>query len=47
MMKVTSVYPTRTFKLILEFENKEYRILDIKEDSQFYWLKSETILRCL
>ncbi|MRG86350.1 DUF2442 domain-containing protein [Salinibacillus xinjiangensis] len=27
---MTSVYPTRTFKLILEFEKKEYRLLDKK-----------------
>ncbi|MCM3624322.1 DUF2442 domain-containing protein [Brevibacillus borstelensis] len=30
-MRITSVYPTRTFKLIMEFEQKEYRILDVKE----------------
>ncbi|HLR40833.1 MAG TPA: DUF2442 domain-containing protein [Virgibacillus sp.] len=30
-MKITSVYPTRTFKLILEFDKKEYRMLDIKK----------------
>lgn len=29
-MRVTSVFATVTFKLILEFENSEYRILDIK-----------------
>lgn len=30
-MKITSVYATRTFKLILEFGKKEYRMLDIKK----------------
>lgn len=30
-MKVTSVYPTRTFKLIVEFDRKEYRMLNIKK----------------
>lgn len=30
-MKITSVYPTRTFKLILEFDKKEYRMLNIKK----------------
>lgn len=29
-MRVTSVFPTRTFKLILEFDKKEYRVLDVK-----------------
>lgn len=46
-MKVTSVYPTRTFKLILEFDYNEYRVLDIREfldGAQVYWLKSEPML---
>lgn len=30
-MRITSVYPTRTFKLIMEFDKKEYRILDMKK----------------
>lgn len=30
-MKVTSVFATVTFKLILEFNNSEYRLLDIKQ----------------
>lgn len=30
-MRVTSVFPTRTFKLIVEFDKTEYRILDIKK----------------
>lgn len=30
-MRVTSVFPTRTFKLIVEFDKKEYRMLDIKK----------------
>ncbi|GGA74299.1 DUF2442 domain-containing protein [Ornithinibacillus halotolerans] len=36
-MKITSVYPTRTFKLILEFDMREYRMLNIKK-----FLKSDT-----
>lgn len=30
-MRVTSVFPIRTFKLIVEFDKKEYRLLDIKK----------------
>lgn len=30
-MKITSVYPTRKFKLVLEFDEKDYRIIDIKQ----------------
>lgn len=29
-MRITSVYPMRTFKLIMEFEHREYRIMDIR-----------------
>ncbi len=40
-MKVTSVYPTRTFKLILEFDYNEYRVLDIRE-----FLDGAQVSRC-
>ncbi|MDF1510679.1 DUF2442 domain-containing protein [Robertmurraya sp. DFI.2.37] len=30
-MRILSFYPIKTFKLILEFENKEYRIVDMKK----------------
>lgn len=30
-MRILSFYTTKTFKLILEFENKEYRILDMQK----------------
>ncbi|WP_337018379.1 DUF2442 domain-containing protein [Oceanobacillus massiliensis] len=30
-MRVLSFYPTKTFKLILEFENSDYRLLDMRE----------------
>ncbi|MCH6265079.1 DUF2442 domain-containing protein [Neobacillus citreus] len=30
-MKILSFYPTKSFKLIMEFENQEYRLLDTKE----------------
>lgn len=30
-MRVLSFYPTKTFKLILEFENSDYRLLDMLE----------------
>lgn len=30
-MRILSFYPMKTFKLILEFESKEYRILDLKK----------------
>lgn len=32
-MRILSFYPTKTFKLIMEFE-KEYRILDIRKSLQ-------------
>ncbi|MCH1627235.1 DUF2442 domain-containing protein [Fredinandcohnia sp. SECRCQ15] len=31
MVRVLSFYPTKTFKLILEFENSDYRLLDMRE----------------
>jgi hypothetical protein len=31
LMRILTFYPTKTFKLILEFDNQEYRILDMKE----------------
>ena len=30
-MRILSFYPTKTLKLIIEFENNEYRILDIQK----------------
>ncbi|WP_153125978.1 DUF2442 domain-containing protein [Peribacillus tepidiphilus] len=30
-MRVTSVYPTKTFKLVLEFNHGEYRLFDIRK----------------
>ncbi|MCM3390247.1 DUF2442 domain-containing protein [Ureibacillus chungkukjangi] len=30
-MRIRSFYATKTFKLIMEFENMEYRILDMKQ----------------
>lgn len=30
-MRVLSFYPTKTFKLILEFGNSDYRLLDMRE----------------
>lgn len=30
MLRILSFYTTKTFKLIMEFENKEYRILDMQ-----------------
>ncbi|MBN6185673.1 hypothetical protein JQN58_01580 [Aneurinibacillus sp. BA2021] len=30
-MKITSVFASINFKLLLEFDNREYRILDIKQ----------------
>lgn len=30
-MRLTAVFATISFKLILEFDNKEYRLLDIKK----------------
>lgn len=30
-MRITSLFATKMFKLILEFDNREYRLLDIKQ----------------
>lgn len=30
-MRILSFYPTKTFKLIMEFENGDYRLLDMRE----------------
>ncbi|MEI0739002.1 hypothetical protein VQ056_24210 [Paenibacillus sp. JTLBN-2024] len=30
-MRLTAVFATMSFKLILEFDNREYRLLDIKQ----------------
>ncbi|MFE8698257.1 DUF2442 domain-containing protein [Cytobacillus sp. FJAT-53684] len=30
-MRILSFYTTKTFKLIMEFDNQEYRLLDMKE----------------
>ena len=30
-MKILSFYPTKTFKLVMEFDNNEYRVLDIRK----------------
>ena len=30
-MRILSFYATKTFKLIMEFDNNEYRVLDLRE----------------
>ncbi|MEK5233844.1 DUF2442 domain-containing protein [Lysinibacillus sp. FSL K6-0232] len=30
-MRIVAFYPTKTFKLIIEFENSDYRLLDMRE----------------
>ncbi|WP_019156639.1 DUF2442 domain-containing protein [Robertmurraya massiliosenegalensis] len=42
-MRILSFYPTKTFKLIMGFENNEYRILDI----QIFLQKEQGLLKDL
>lgn len=42
-MRILSFYPTKTFKLIMEFENNEYRVLDMHR----LWQKEQGLLKDL